>query len=97
MKKKDVKKLSEKIKSAAVKRFFNEDKKFKIRYKIKNRKRRYLCDVDNCDNYAYAEMIRVHKGWMHVCHKHYKLKLNKKGIPKEKDVGFYILKRKRSG
>lgn len=62
--------------------------------KIRKRNGRYLCDVDNCDNYAYAEMIRVHKGWMYICHKHYKLKLNKKGTPKEKDVGFYILKKK---
>jgi hypothetical protein len=61
-----------------------------MRFKKKNN--RYCCDVDKCNNYAYAEMFRIHKGWMYVCKKHYKLKLNKKGKPKEKDVGFCRLK-----
>ncbi|MBU0929493.1 MAG: hypothetical protein KJ623_00280, partial [Nanoarchaeota archaeon] len=48
------------------------------------------CDVANCNSYAYAEMYRIHKNWMYVCKKHYKLKL-KNGKPIEKDIGFYIL------
>jgi hypothetical protein len=54
---------------------------------------RYCCDVDNCNNYAYAELYHLGKSaWMYICKKHYKLKLSKKGMPKEKDVGFSILK-----
>jgi hypothetical protein len=68
-----------------------------LKYKTKNK--RYVCDVDDCSNYAYAEMIRIGSknrkgGWMYVCRKHYNLKLNKKGMPREKDVGFAILSRK---
>jgi len=61
--------------------------------KFKKKNNRCCCDVDGCNNYAYAEMFRVHKCWMYVCRKHYKLKLDKKGRPKEKDIGFYILRK----
>jgi hypothetical protein len=73
-----------------------------IDYNIKNK--RYCCDVDGCDNYAYAEMFRTGKhAWMYVCKKHYLLKLKRfKGklkpknsfrglIPKEKGIGFCVL------
>lgn len=66
-----------------------------MEFKIKNK--RYCCDVDECDNYAYAEMYRVggkDACWMYVCKKHYQLKLGRSGKPKEKDIGFYILKAK---
>lgn len=63
----------------------------KLKFKIK--KGKYCCDVDGCNNYAYAEMYRFGKGaWMYVCNKHYKLKLNKQKMPKEKDIGFCILR-----
>jgi len=64
------------------------------RLKFKRRNSRYCCDVNNCNNYAYAEMYKTSKhAWMYVCNKHYKLKL-KNGKPIEKDIGFYILDRK---
>lgn len=63
----------------------------KNRLKFKKRNNRYCCDVDSCDNYAYAEMYRTSKhAWMYMCKKHYKLKL-KNWKPIEKDIGFYIL------
>jgi len=61
---------------------------------IKTKNKRVLCDVPMCNNYAYAELLRINNGWMYVCLKHYLNKINKKtGKPKEKNVGFYILKK----
>jgi len=61
-----------------------------MEFKTKNN--RYGCDVDDCENYVYAEMYRTSKhAWMYVCNKHFKLKLNKKGLPKERDIGFCVL------
>ena len=61
--------------------------------KFKKRKGRYLCDVDGCWGYAYAEMYRIGKGnWMYVCRKHMQRKL-KNGKPIEKNIGFYVMDR----
>jgi len=65
--------------------------------KFKTKNKRYVCDVYNCNNHAYAEMYRLKgkkEGWMYVCKTHYKLKMDKNRKPKEKDIGFYILSRK---
>ena len=71
-----------------------------MEFKIKNK--RYCCDIEGCDNYAYAELFRFGKhAWMYVCKKHYMLKLKKSDkksersfrglVPKEKGIGFCII------
>jgi len=66
----------------------------KDRYKLVNHKRRYLCHVDECDNFAYAEMFRISSGdlgngWQYVCHKHYSTARKRN----EGDVIFCILEK----
>ena len=64
-------------------------------FKIKNK--RYACDVDECNNYAYAEMHRLKgkkQGWMYVCKKHYRMKFSNQRKPKEKGIAFCLLSKK---
>ena len=64
---------------------------------FKTKNNRYMCDVNKCDNYAHAEMYRLKgrkHGWMYICRKHYRLKFNKEGKPKENGISFCLLSKK---